>query len=403
MNILFTADLAYPDHAGGSHRYYYEVAKRLVQRGHSVHLITGQAQPGNPHPAQQTIDGIIYHRLNRSRGNFIANGLSYWQGARQGFARLSRQVRFDLISAHYVLPTLGVRAAGGRNLPVVFTFHGPWAGEYAVELGRDASSQPLPAALRNRAAVAIAGWLEQRTLRRSARLHTLSNFMAGIAAETYGIPRQKIAVIPGGVDLQKFRPAANRAGVRRGLGLPSDRPILLTVRRLAARMGLGNLISAMAAVVQTQPDALLLIGGKGGLADALQAQVQQLGLGANVRLLGYIAEEALPAYYQAADLFVLPTLELEGFGLVTLEALACGTPVVGTPVGGTVEILSRLHPSLLAPSAQPPDLAQAIVSVLAAPPVSRQVCREFASGHYDWDRTVDQLEQLFLKTAASRS
>jgi glycosyltransferase involved in cell wall biosynthesis len=100
-------------------------------------------------------------------------------------------------------------------------------------------------------------------------------------------------------------------------------------------------------------------------------------------------------YYQAADFFVLPTLDLEGFGLVTLEALACGTPVLGTPVGETVEILSGLNPYLLFASSRPEDMARGILEHLSAPAISRERCRRYVLEHYSWDRTTIELEALF--------
>jgi glycosyltransferase involved in cell wall biosynthesis len=107
-------------------------------------------------------------------------------------------------------------------------------------------------------------------------------------------------------------------------------------------MGLDELLRAVAIVRENVPDVLLLIGGSGGLRRGLEAQAAGLGLGGHVRFLGFVPEARLAAHYQAADFFVLPTRELEGFGLVTVEALACGTPVLGTPVGATPEILGTV-------------------------------------------------------------
>jgi glycosyltransferase involved in cell wall biosynthesis len=213
----------------------------------------------------------------------------------------------------------------------------------------------------------------------------------------YGVPAGKLVLIPAGVDAARFAPTLSRVEARQKMGLPFDRPLLFTVRRLYARMGLENLVAAMATVVQQQPAALLLIGGLGPLAGRLQEAVAAQGLGENVRLLGYIPEEQLPLYYRAADLFVLPTVELEGFGLVTLEALACGTPVLGTPVGGTVEILSGLDPALLCRSPQPDDLAEGIGRLLADPALmpSAEACRHYVLEHYSWDDMAARLEVLF--------
>ena len=400
MRILFVVDLAYPDHAGGSHRFCYEVARRLVQRGHEVHLITGKVSDDPATPDDERIDGVSYHRLSRDKRNFVSHALSYILGARRTFDQLARQAPFDVISAHYVLPTLGVLLSPWKHLtPVVFTFHGPWTGEFGVELQREGRDLPTLARLRRAAwiipTLALTRGLERLTLARSARLHTLSQYTAEIAVRDYGVPRSKIVVVPGGVDTARFAPAADRIAVRQRLDLPSDRPLLLTVRRLYARMGLENLVQAMRTVIRRQPRALLLVVGKGPLRGRLQALVEQFGLAENVRLLGYVEDGRLPLYYQAADFFILPTLYLEGFGLVTLEALACGTPVLGTPVGGTVEILSGLDPRLLFASSRPEDMAKGMLEHLSAAAISRERCRRYVLEHYSWDKTTIELEAIF--------
>jgi len=428
MRLLFVVDLAYPDHAGGSHRLYYEVARRLAARGHQVHLITAQPQDDATLPAKETIDGVHYHRFARDRRHALAHALSYARGARHLFDRLAAQAPFDLISAHYALPTLGVLSSPQRGrTPVVYTLHGVWAREYAVEMAQVGGTGPrawlrrgmvtgnhtrlvthiLLSARQGVIAGQVAGTLglmrllEWLALRASARVHVLSQFMAEEACTFYGVPAGKLVLIPGGVDSEKFAPTLSRSEARQRLGLPLDRPLLLTIRRLYARMGLENLVAAMATVVREQPAALLLIGGAGPLEGRLREVVAAQGLGENVRLLGYIPEEQLPLYYRAADLFVLPSVELEGFGLVTLEALACGTPVLGTPVGGTVEILAGLAPALLCRSPQPADLAVDIVRFLADPALapSAEACHRYVLEHYSWDDMAARLEALFVTVA----
>ena len=144
---------------------------------------------------------------------------------------------------------------------------------------------------------------------------------------------------------------------------------------------------------------MLLIGGAGSLRGALEAQSQALGLGDHVRFLGFVPDADLPRYYQAADLFVLPTRELEGFGLVTVEALACGTPVLGTPVGATPEILRTLCPSLVFRGTTPEVMAEDLERFLEdqqrdpdAYARLRAACREHVERHYAWERATDELD-----------
>jgi glycosyltransferase involved in cell wall biosynthesis len=168
-------------------------------------------------------------------------------------------------------------------------------------------------------------------------------------------------------------------------------------------MGLENLISAFEIVQNGRPDLLLVIGGEGPLEKALREQARRCGVEDFVRFAGYIPDEDLPSYYQMADLFILPTTELEGFGLVTVEAFASGLPVLGTPIGGTREILAKLGSDYLFEDSTPQSIATGILKALNGWATNQafynnisQTCRKVAEQHYSWDNHVSQLEDLFL-------
>jgi glycosyltransferase involved in cell wall biosynthesis len=130
----------------------------------------------------------------------------------------------------------------------------------------------------------------------------------------------------------------------------------------------------------------------------LESLVVKLGLSEHVRLAGFVADDDLPLYYAASDLFVLPTVALEGFGLATVEALACGTPVIGTPVGATPEILAPLDKRLIAASSKPVALAQAITSFLDEPKpdhLAPDRVSEYARQNYGWRAHVDRTEAVY--------
>src|SRR5207247_2514537 len=146
-----------------------------------------------------------------------------------------------------------------------------------------------------------------------------------------------------------FVPRLERREARSRLGLAGEGPLLFTVRRLVPRMGLEPLLHALARL----PDARLVIGGSGWLRPRLEASASALGVASRVRFAGRIDDADLPVFYQAADLVVLPSVALEGFGLITLEALACGTPVVATAKSGATDVVAPLAPSWIAPDASP--------------------------------------------------
>lgn len=393
MNLLYLADAFYDDLPGGSRTLAHETAIRLVTRGHRVTFLVGRQVAGTP--AEERVEGLRLVRYNGAgrRDAFVRAGESACRSL------LAAGERFDVVHTHFAYAAVGpLRALEG--VPAIRTFHGPWHDEGLVEdrARLAAASAPRRIGLTARAKLR---WLakrrvEQENLKRAARVVVLSELMR-CAAIASGADPQKILQIPGGVDLTRFHPK-DRTLARIRLGLPAERRILLSVRRLAPRMGLENLVEAMKDVVSVYPEALLLIGGKGPLQAQLEAQIVSLGLSEQVRLVGFIPDAALADYYCSADLFVLPTVALEGFGLVTVEALACGTPVLGTPVGATPEILNALDPRLLFPGWEAPALSAGIRRFFAeerSEGWAPQRLRRFVEERYTWDRHVEALEELY--------
>jgi glycosyltransferase involved in cell wall biosynthesis len=166
-------------------------------------------------------------------------------------------------------------------------------------------------------------------------------------------------------------------------------------------MGLENLLHA-GRMLGDIPDLRIAIAGSGGGLD-LDALRDRLSLRDRVDLLGRLSEEDLARWYVAADLVVLPTVAYEGFGLVTAEALASGTPVVGTPVGATPELLGPLESSLVSRGSQPAALADAIRTGLRlATPAFRTRCREYAVERFSWETVMPSWERVLEDAAALR-
>ncbi len=135
----------------------------------------------------------------------------------------------------------------------------------------------------------------------------------------------------------------------------------------------------------------------------MESQLKRLAKSLHLRMYvtftGYIDEEKLPLYYQAADVFVLPTKDLEGFGLVTIEALACGTPVLATPVGANLEILGKFDKNLLFRGVDAQSMAKRILEFMSSHKANNglsEKCRQFAVQNYSWDRIVDRYEETYF-------
>jgi len=162
-------------------------------------------------------------------------------------------------------------------------------------------------------------------------------------------------------------------------------------------MGLSNLVAAMEEVSRQHPEALLLIAGKGPLRDELSTLIQSKNLEQNVRLLGFVPEEDLPFAYRAADVSIVPTIEHEGFGLITIESLAAGTPVFTTPVGGLPETVSDLSDELILPDASTSALQDALLSVLdgTVSLPDPDICQRYAQSRFDWSVIARQVRSVY--------
>jgi glycosyltransferase involved in cell wall biosynthesis len=245
--------------------------------------------------------------------------------------------------------------------------------------------------------------LEKWVLQHCRTIVVLSRFSQQRLKDAHGIRPHKTTLIPGGVDTDKFQPVRDKLAIRRRLQLPTDRVVLFTVRNLVARMGIENLLLAIKAASRRAPDLFLVLAGEGPLNGNLKDLANREKIADKVLFAGFIPESQLPSYYQMADLFVLPTRELEGFGLVTLESLASGVPVAGTPVGGTQEILGRFDPGFLFKDTTPSSMADLILDchhqITERPRQWEDVgvrCRRFVEENYSWKVSVDALENLYL-------
>lgn len=379
---LFSGMDWFPDcGAGGLDRYFHDEIRTFSEAG-----MNGMAMVS---AAPCTSLGGIAVRKMAGPGASIWHR---WTGAR-ALAREAFGRGMDVANAHFALYAFPWLRELPPRVPLVVNFHGPWAGEMLAEAR---SVKKMGAAI-------VARWIERSVYRRADRCITLSTAFRDLLHTEYDVPLDRIRVIPGGVDLSGYLSAPDRERAREKLGWPKDRRILLSVRRLARRMGLDLLIEAMADVRREFPDVLLLIGGKGAEHDRLQNIIQEMGLAKNVRLLGFIAEDDLTCAYAAADISVVPTVALEGFGLVSVESLACGIPVLGTAVGGTAEILRPLNPSLLFEDATADAMANRIGAVLRSEIglPDRKACRAYAQ-RYGWPSVMPQLLAVFEEAIEER-
>jgi glycosyltransferase involved in cell wall biosynthesis len=219
-----------------------------------------------------------------------------------------------------------------------------------------------------------------------------------LVVREFSMDPSKVAVVPPALDLEHFSPLDGDVA-RARLGWPPGAKIVLCVRRMVKRMGMGELIRAWERVVGDFPDALLVLAGDGVMRGELEAMAA--GVGSSVRFMGRLDDQLLPAAYAGADFSIVPSRALEGFGLVAAESLACGTPALVTPVGGLPGVVRGLDPRLVMGSARREDLEAGLrrgLSMGEALP-ARQTCRKFAVGQFSSGRFTREILRVYREAA----
>jgi glycosyltransferase involved in cell wall biosynthesis len=353
--------------AGGADRYFNGLVGGLRDIGAQCTAFAFGATSRSDNVALGTVDIPLFKRLKAIRAA----------------GKKALQDRDGVIATHFALYATALQPSLGRKAHVVH-FHGPWATESA----REGESK---------LAVIAKRLVEQTVYQTAGRLIVLSTAFHDVLVNEYGIPSQRISIIPGGVETQNFTPG-DRTAAREKFGWPQDSKVVLCVRRLVHRMGLANLIEAFKAV--PQPNLILVIAGRGPLESELRAQAAKAGLGNRVRFTGFVPDHDLPMLYTAADFSIVPSETLEGFGLTTLESMACGTPVLVTPVGGLPETVAGLDRSLILSGNDVAAITAGLERGLTqALPTSAQ-CRTYIEETFAWPKIASRVLSVYREVAA---
>jgi phosphatidylinositol alpha-1,6-mannosyltransferase len=376
---LLLASECFPPAVGGSAELLFNIYSRLPR---PVTVLTASSSDGGSF-ASGSLD-IVRTRFDARLG--VASPAS---GA--AHVRLARQMRRltgrgDVIHCGRALPegTIAMLASIGGGRRYVCWTHGE-------ELPIAATSRELT-------------WLMKRVHRGAAALLANSHNTARLLRD-WGNPAGKIQVVHPGVDATRFTAAGNGHGdLRRRLTNGDDEIVLLSVGRLQTRKGHDLVLKAMAALGPAGARLRYVVAGDGDEAGRLQRFAAELGVASRVTFLGTVPGDELPAYYAAADVFVLPNRiergDFEGFGIVFLEAAAAGLPVIGGRSGGVPEAIDEGKTGLLVSGADAEELAQAIRSLADDANLRRtlgeagraRVLREFT-----WARAAERVNQIDLE------
>jgi glycosyltransferase involved in cell wall biosynthesis len=387
VRILVAIDQWFPDRQAGSARLAAAACGALAARGHDVTVLA----PQNGSSGESREGGVVVRRVlaRNLLPQTLTDPIETWRHARE-----LPEEGFDVLLAHESTTAVGLRRRAKRT-PLVLMFHASAAREQ-----RFLRSQLAPG-VRKLSTYVLApplGRLERQAVAAAEQILVLSDFSRSLLLVDHDLDDSRITTVPGLVDTDRFSPGDGREAARSRLGLEVEGPVLLTVRRLEPRMGIDRLLRALPLL--GRDDVTLVVAGAGSLAGELPRLAAELGVAERVLFVGRVADdERLADWYRAADLSVLPTSAYEGFGMATAEALASGTPVVGTAIGATPELLAPLDGRLVASSADQTALASAIGDALgfATTKDFGVRCRDYAERRFAAGSAISAWEEALTE------
>ena len=367
---------------------FYYISREQAKLGAELHVVT-PARLGEP--SLEEVDGVKVHRVGRP----------YNIGSMMKLRSLHQESPVSVVHAH---GTCGVTYPILRSLikrPLVVHVHGTTLGSRRRFFNqRSHNKSHLLPHLRESLTL-----LRQRFFWGKAdMLIAVSEAVRRELVELYHISESRIVVVPNGIDQDIFRPTEDAKALRSKLAIDNDRKIILYVGHFGPRKGLPILLDAMSLVLRSAPDAFLL--AVGGIPewlnadvswDPLRETVRSRGLDNSVRLLGPVQHQTLPAFYSAADVFVMPS-HYEAFPKVVLEAMACEAPIVATKTGGIPEIVNDGTNGLLCQPGNSSDLADKIISILDDTQRAHKMGvegRRRVLASFTWEKTAKSIQKAY--------
>ena len=268
--------------------------------------------------------------------------------------KIIREKNIDGVHSHWMIPSglIGAFCRRAFGIPHIATLH-----------GSDVNTIKKSRILRK-----ICSFI----VHNSDRITTNSNFIKNVVLSIDDKAQDKVEIIPMGVDIESFK-SKEDVNLKAFFGV---KYLILSVGRLIDWKGISYLIMAMKKVITKFPNTKLLIGGSGPERENLENLVVKLDLKKTIIFIGYIKNIDLPKYYRSADVFCLPSINLNGqteaLGVVLLEAMACGIPVVGSNVGGIPDIIKDGYNGFLVPEKSPEDLANRIIELLSNDKIAKE-------------------------------
>ena len=394
MKILMLTWEYPPRIVGGIARVVNDLSKRLIKDGHDVYVVTYREGSA---PYYENDKGVHVYRVDNymiNPNNFIdwIMQLNFNMVAKVN-ELIAKGEKFDVIHAHDWLVAYAAKTLkNSYDLPLVSTIH-------ATEAGRNGGIHDEVQRYINDT--------EWMLTYESSEVIVNSNYMKNEIQRLFGLPFDKINVIPNGINLSNFTGIERDYDFRRQYAMDNEK-IILYVGRLVYEKGVQHLIAAMPKILSNYNDAKLIIAGRGGMMDELRAEASNLGLNDKIYFTGYLNSKQVQKMYKCADVAVFPST-YEPFGIVALEAMLAGVPTVVSDVGGLDEIVTHGVDGMKSYAGNANSIADSVTALLydhqLATNVSKKA-KQKVKDQFNWEKIAQDThftyEKAICQTMAER-
>lgn len=385
MRILMLTWEYPPRIVGGISRVVHDLSHKLVKDGNEVTVIT--YKEGNV-PEYENDKGVEVYRVE----NYMIHPNNFTDWIMQlnfNFTSKATQIinengKFDCIHAHDWLVAYSAKTLkDAYQIPLVSTIH-------ATEAGRNSGIHDDVQRYIN-----DTEWL---LTYESSEVIVNSNYMKCELQRLFGLPFEKINVIPNGINLTNFNGIERDYDFRRKYAMDNEK-IILYIGRLVYEKGVQNLIAAMPKIINGYNDTKLIIGGKGGMYDELKEQAHALGIENKVYFTGYLTSKEVQKMYKCADIAVFPST-YEPFGIVALEAMLAGVPTVVSDIGGLDEIVDHGVNGMKSYAGNSNSIADSVLALLYNHQLADNVTKNAKAKvkkEFNWDKITEDTHFIYEK------
>ena len=385
MKILMLTWEYPPRIVGGIARVVHDLSKRLIKDGHEVTVVTYR---DGEVPYYEDDKGVKVYRVDNymiQPNNFIDWILQLnFNMVERASQIIAEQGKFDVIHAHdWLVANAAKTLKHSFDIPIVATIH-------ATEAGRNSGIREP-----NQKYINDTEWM---LTYEANEVIVNSNYMKSEVQRLFGLPFEKINVVPNGVNLNKFTGMDRDYSFRRKYAMDNEK-IILFMGRLVYEKGVQNLIAAMPKVLASYHDAKLVIAGKGGMLDELKAQADYLGISNKVYFAGYMNGKDVERMYKAADISVFPST-YEPFGIVALEGMLAERPIVVSDAGGLGEIVEHRVTGMKSYCGNPNSIADSILELLFNPELCDNIVKNAkikVKENYNWQKIAQDTHFTYQK------